>query len=335
MLVEESETMEQEKYTQASEHKSSSIEGILNQDISPIAHDWSSQFTFTTNSGREGTAEIQTQGRVKTTTGLSEDAERIKFTKMRERLNNIGIATSFHLQKQPNQFQRKCYANENRYLLPHPLVILCNSDSVQWWSVQALLGDGKWELLEHYADDTRSTHHYLVEWSGLKKMNRSIDSMCEFSLRVSLQPSQGMIDRMQLLSNSSNRIFTLIFYVKYKLVGGDIVRQKILSEPFELQSNKLFVGAEPQLESLSPWRGYHRESTEVTIKGRDFARKVTAELDGSPVEVLRVASTFVILRIPPMPTLHTTTTMHLRIINHFTKRQVTSRETLQYTFVVS
>jgi len=287
------------------------IVNLLNNDGDVGGHDWSDTFTFKSNKA-ELTPNRTTQLQI-----VEEESR--KLAKYKERLRMCPLSNHFYLQKHPNPFQRKCYANENRYLLPHPLVIVHSStQSLQWWRVTALLGAKDGETLDKQSNGRE--YHYLVDPSGLKKMNRPMDISCEFSLR--------------LLSQSALRRFTLIFYIKYMTETGGVYREKLISEPFELQSNKIFVGAEPQVETVTPWQGSHTSTTEVTIKGSDFSRKVSVHLDGREIPVIRFANTFVVVQIPPQPALQVTTTMQLLLINHFKKQKVPARSTQEFTYIV-
>jgi len=286
------------------------IINLLNGDGDTGRHDWSDTFTFKTSKPPRTNQTIESQ---------TAEEESRKLAKYKERLKTCPLSNNFYLQKHPNPFQRKCYANENRYLLPHPLIIVhSSSQSLQWWRVTALLAAKDGEALDKYS--TGREYHYLVDPSGLKRMNRPMDISCEFSLR--------------LLSQSALRKFTLIFYIKYMTDAGKISREKVVSEPFELQSNKIFVGAEPQVETVTPWQGSHTSTTEVTIKGSDFSRKVSVHLDGKEIPVIRLANTFVVVQVPAQPTLQATTTMQLLLINHFKKQKVAARSTQEFTYIV-
>ncbi len=123
---------------------------------------------------------------------------------------------NFKLLEQPHEKQRKSYKNENRYLLPNPLVITfvrSNAEKVQGTaSVRlahengSILDESKTEILE-----------------GIRTKNLDSDKKCQFSLKI--------------LSTSEGSKFSLCFDIKYS-IGTQYYEETVYSRPFKVTSNK-------------------------------------------------------------------------------------------------
>lgn len=260
----------------------------------------------------------------------------IEILEYREKLRMCPLSEAFFLQKQPNPLQRKCYANENRWVESVDDLQRC-SDVVQVsitasfdhneYSKISTVVDGKslfrsqiyflsnyfqiylqlfgiyydgesdrysWERRRDVGEVSWTKRISLFSWPFRAKENEQASRqllrvlpegddvtwrhICTYDITHEIswrwcQNNTCHIDTRQLLSQSVLRKFTLIFYIKYMLESGVVKREKIISEPFELQSNKIFVGAEPQVETITPWQANCNNYTEVTIKGSDFSRK--------------------------------------------------------------
>jgi len=167
----------------------------------------------------------------------------------------------FYLVEQPEESQRKAYKNENRYLLPNPLVIAQVKSTKFTESFPIENCDVSVRLVHQNGEELESSKQCkMLEGQKVKRMTAStptgVDRRAEFSLKVK--------------ETSGRSKFRLLFTAHFT-VNNIPCEQQILSNPFKVISNKKkAIYGRPKLTDLIPKRGFSNEETEVWIRGNFF-----------------------------------------------------------------
>jgi len=229
----------------------------------------------------------------------------------------------FAMREQPKPKQRKSYKNENRYLLPNPTQVVLT---------EAAKGQGTWvtkamctvKLLDGLGNRlARQTGYYLedVEGSLTKEMDLAHGAF-DFSLKVR--------------QNSGPEKFRLCFSINYGTSDGQSHKEKLISSPFLVQSNKSFFSKDPKVRAIHPSVGINLRPNELWIKGRDFNEKgVCVKIDGVEALVTEIQPNFIVVMTPPRVDLNATRTVSVSVANVFKQKVVASEQELEYTYVVT
>lgn len=130
----------------------------------------------------------------------------------------------FHLLEQPNETQRKSYKNENRCILPNPLIICQRHPSTD----QPMIVGGN--VTVKLVDKDGNAFSNPAKANALE----SIDS----GLTHSLNADHATYFSLKVMHTSDGQPFRLLFTVSYRVKGIGNVEERILTRPFAVYSNK-------------------------------------------------------------------------------------------------
>jgi len=224
----------------------------------------------------------------------------------------IDSSAMFQLMVEPKEIQRKSYMNENRYLLPNPLVVQIKEEHA--------------EYLQNTIPSVSVTLVNLegVELTGLKKAElhgvlaqKMVGTRAQFMLKI--------------LDTAEGTKFRLRFTIDYELNG--IKNQGIiLSRPFMVYSNKRkTVKSHPIITAIKSTQGSFSRETEVWIKGTNFFKNMMVSFGDLPGKVLEVEDGLITVIAPARPDLNTTTTVSVKVFNRYPKSTISSQD--DFTFV--
>jgi len=204
-------------------------------------------------------------------------------------LKNDGIS-SFELVAQPNRKQRKSYQNENRYLLPNPIVVRPLS------GVNGIEGTVTVDLL--YENGVRLPPGSLE--GDLVKSLEGKEKEARFQLKLlvitakRLRLSFNVHYTLRNLEQNSNTFSNLcpIF---------DQRHETLLSQPFEVHSNstrnrKAFAVPQPVVQKIIPTSGI--QGVEVWIKGQYFHNLCEVRFGEVWAQLIEISPNLVICRAP-------------------------------------
>eukprot|EP01117_Protostelium_nocturnum_P009428 TRINITY_DN3364_c0_g1_i2.p1 TRINITY_DN3364_c0_g1~~TRINITY_DN3364_c0_g1_i2.p1 ORF type:complete len:631 (-),score=169.78 TRINITY_DN3364_c0_g1_i2:111-2003(-) len=228
------------------------------------------------------------------------------------------------LKEQPNFLQRKCYANENRYLLPNPMVIALKDGTPKLGGLSVKEGYVTVSLVDNQGRNIHDPNIARLESTTgtlVKKFDPS-DGTASFSLKLHC-------------FNNQNR-FRLMFECEFQLEDGLPQREIILSDPFQVHSNKSIASRCPKVWDILPKEGPSNKGCEVWIKGKDFHLKgVVVTFDGKEAEIIEVTPTLVSVKSPARPDLNDNKTVEVKIWNQFSNKLVHSQEVLSFTYCLT
>lgn len=154
----------------------------------------------------------------------------------------------FSLQHQPDETQRKAYKNENRYLLPNPITIVCENPSIQ---------DGYIEVeLVHQNGEPLTLPENPLEGT----LARSFDgkkNTAEFVLKCRQSSGQSK--------------YKLKFSISF-LLDGKQEKLSMSSDAFRVLSNKKKKG--PNVKAPEPPRVLRINPTTIPVKHQDHESEV-------------------------------------------------------------
>eukprot|EP01105_Mastigella_eilhardi_P011724 TRINITY_DN2693_c0_g1_i1.p1 TRINITY_DN2693_c0_g1~~TRINITY_DN2693_c0_g1_i1.p1 ORF type:complete len:365 (+),score=138.68 TRINITY_DN2693_c0_g1_i1:150-1244(+) len=157
----------------------------------------------------------------------------------------------FKLVQEPNETQRKSYRNENRYILPNPLIITWSGSPHAEVTGMVYVS----LAMENGEDATQEWQEML---DGAHKNKPLEDKRANFALKM--------------LSTSGETKFCLLFRVRYKVAKCDEdCIDTIWSRPFRVESNRKKNCIErPRLWRVKPTFGFSDEEVDVWIWGVKF-----------------------------------------------------------------
>jgi len=225
----------------------------------------------------------------------------------------------FTMRDQPKPKQRKSYKNENRYLLPNPTQVVMTGErsNIITATCSVKLLDGGGNRL------ARQSSHYLENTEG--------------TLSIGLDPNHSTFDfSLKVRQNSGPEKFRLCFVVDYVTSDKERHRERLISSPFLVQSNKSFFSKDPKVTALHPSAGLCTRPTEVWIRGRDFNEKgVCVEVGDSRAEVVEVQPSLIVAIVPALEQLDKDTTVKVHVSNVFKQKTVPSEQECEFTYVVA
>eukprot|EP01117_Protostelium_nocturnum_P015882 TRINITY_DN6194_c0_g1_i1.p1 TRINITY_DN6194_c0_g1~~TRINITY_DN6194_c0_g1_i1.p1 ORF type:complete len:688 (+),score=264.55 TRINITY_DN6194_c0_g1_i1:568-2631(+) len=242
--------------------------------------------------------------------------------------SSIPLATRFKMKRQPHNHQRRCYEDENRYVMPNPLIVMEENETevlpnqkILDGFVTAMLADDDGNLLS----DSLPESERLFSPDGLSHKISSNNTRAAFN--VKLFAPAGRRSR-----------FRIVFLVNYQTADGNSYWEKVISDVIQIQCNKIFAGQDPTASSLMPTRGSPLEETEVWIRGHDFWSKgMKITFDGIDAKVLDISENLVSVIAPRRPDLlhKGDLTVEVSFTNLFTRKQAKSPRTINYTYSVN
>eukprot|EP01116_Phalansterium_solitarium_P018607 TRINITY_DN4997_c0_g1_i2.p1 TRINITY_DN4997_c0_g1~~TRINITY_DN4997_c0_g1_i2.p1 ORF type:complete len:666 (-),score=185.27 TRINITY_DN4997_c0_g1_i2:315-2312(-) len=210
----------------------------------------------------------------------------------------------FILLQQPSAKQRKCYAPENRYLLPHPLTICPNKRFFDPPHPYILSGMVSVRLV--FADNGEAPESrgcVLVSADG--KLSRMLD--------ISLSASFSL----KVVGSPEGHVFQLEFVVVYTTLGHESTpfEERVVSRAFSIYSNRRGTKERPLLDRLKPMVALCNEEAEVWIKGKGFAEKVSVLFDSRAAKIVERLDNLIIVKSPARPDLMAETTVEVQVMN--------------------
>jgi len=216
------------------------------------------------------------------------------------------------LKQQPNFLQRKCYLNENRYLLPNPMII---GDKESMKFTQRIT-EGR--VVVHLCDnnghrimDTSSAQLESTTGSLVKRMD--LNDNTSFSLKLHC-------------SSNMNR-FRLRFDCSYRLSDQNVHKETIMSDIFQVHSNKSLASKSPKVTDLLPKSGINNLVHDVWIRGKDFNLKgVKVSFDEVEAEVVEITPLLLCVRAPARPDINEDRVVTVKVCNQFSNKLVNASE---------
>jgi len=231
----------------------------------------------------------------------------------------------FMLKAEIKPKQRKSYKNENRYLLPNPTQIVLTEEgkndrrgvTVVKATCKVKIYDGNGKKL------SRQVNYYLENTEG--------------GLVVDMEGPALTFDYfLKVRQNSGPDKFSLHFVIRYTTTDGHTHKEKIVSTPFLVQSNKSFFSKDPKLSAIQPPAGLSCRSNEVWIKGRDFNEKgVKVTVDSVEATIVEVQPNLIVLLMPERNDLTQDHRATVSVYNVFKHKRVPSEQELDYVYVVA
>jgi len=229
----------------------------------------------------------------------------------------------FKLREQPHETQRKSYKNENRCILPNPLIITTrdpHSDLarviVGQVSVRLVSGDGK-ELPTGKQESLSSSDglsHPLDEKGS-----------ASFSLKIT--------------DTSEGNTFRLLFVVSYTMDGIGQCEERILSNPFGVFSNRKKnpksrnSSDKPIVLDIKGTHGPTTHETEVWIKGKGFSSKVSVQFGDKSGNILEVAENLITVLAPARPDIAQETKVQVLVFNKVLSELHCCEKKLYFTYL--
>jgi len=141
---------------------------------------------------------------------------------------------------------------------------------------------------------------------------------------------------LKVRQNSGPDKFSLHFVIRYTTTDGHTHKEKIVSTPFLVQSNKSFFSKDPKLSAIQPPAGLSCRSNEVWIKGRDFNEKgVKVTVDSVEATIVEVQPNLIVLLMPERNDLTRDHRATVSVYNVFKHKRVPSEQELDYVYVVA
>ncbi|KAH3761020.1 hypothetical protein Pelo_7181 [Pelomyxa schiedti] len=159
----------------------------------------------------------------------------------------------FRIIQEPYDIQRKSYKNENRYILPNPIIVAWagSTEDTVTGTVEVYLA-------------TETGEEMSPEWQEIldtpaKCKPLDEDKRASFALRM--------------LATSGDLKFRLLFKVKYNLGAGDLT-ERLVSTCYRVESNRKKCPLErPKVWQLDPAEGYASQDVPVCIWGSKLGDK--------------------------------------------------------------
>lgn len=229
----------------------------------------------------------------------------------------------FKLREQPHETQRKSYKNENRCILPNPLMIITrdpHSDIARVIignvTVRLVGGDGK-ELPTGKQESLSSS----------EGLSHTLDekSTASFSLKIT--------------DTSEGSTFRLLFIVSYTMDGIGQCEERILSNPFGVFSNRKKnpkikpSGDRPIVIDIKGASGPTTHETEVWIKGKGFSPRVTVNFGDKAGNIVDVADNLITVLAPPRPDLLQETKVPVLVFNKVITELHCSEKKIYFTYL--
>jgi len=231
----------------------------------------------------------------------------------------------FVLLEQPNVRQRKSYKNENRYLLPNPLVVALRDDLTEK-NFRISDGIASVRLVNADGDDLPSGKTNLLETAdGGLCQNLDSSAAAHFSLKI--------------LETSDGAMFRLLITVQYNLESSPgappvPTEEKILSRPFQVFSNRKKNNKErPVVIDIKPSEAPCNAETEVWIKGKGFGDRVLVLFGDKPGRIIETAENLLTVLAPARFELSTDSTVVVAVSNKYPHDLLTAEKQLNFTYI--
>ncbi|PRP80025.1 RhoGAP domain-containing protein [Planoprotostelium fungivorum] len=205
------------------------------------------------------------------------------------------------LRQQPNLLQRKCYMNENRENVVHQQRIVDGTITV-----------------------------YLCDSNGIK-VNESVAQLeCTTgSLQKKMEISDDTNFSLKLHCASTQNRFRLQYEADYTTEDMVHHQEVILSDIFQVHSNKSLASKCPKITDILPKEGIRTKSHETWIKGKDFNPKgIRVTFDEMEAEILEISPTLLSVRAPARNDLTCDTMVKVQVWNQFANKLVNANDVL-------
>ncbi|PRP82850.1 hypothetical protein PROFUN_04713 [Planoprotostelium fungivorum] len=209
----------------------------------------------------------------------------------------------FRILQQPADKQRKSYKNENRYLLPNPMVI-CPIQTIPPF-VNGIVAVKLIYENQHVPDPPIQQN--LLHGNLIRELDVNEKRAC-FVLKC--------------LGTSDGQRFKLNFKVLYTKVGDQdniLYEEQLDSQPFVVTSNKKKQPInKPIIQDLKPAFGSNDTETEVWIKGSQFTDKagMTVKFGGYEARVIDAEDNLITCLAPSRLDLQHETKVSVEVSNY-------------------
>jgi len=230
----------------------------------------------------------------------------------------------FKLLEEPEDVQRKAYKNENRYVLPNPLVVVQEGephkpikDSVV--SVKLVQSNG--EAIE---EPKQSVLLDGIKKKAMTTQGNEANKRAEFALKI--------------LETSGKNKFRLMFTVTYTM-DNILYEEQILTIPFQVISTKKKNAlSKPKLKGILPRSAPSCEETEVWIRGSGFSDKadnVIVKFGDREAKIIEIEEHLIVCLTPQRPDLSFDSTVPVIVANvHSAKGQLLCEKPLFFRYSV-
>jgi len=231
--------------------------------------------------------------------------------------NSNKVIGRFFLAEQPYKSQRKSYKNENRYLLPHPLIIQAREESPE-------------DRLHKIRDGKVCVSLLDTDGKKLPDLLMSPDGSLTQQLEVATLTA---VFSLKVLDTSDATMFKLLFVVSYNIENGGQVEEKIISQPFEVLSNrKKNIKGKPSVIDMRPSDGLTTEETEVWIKGRGFSDIVVVLFGDKTAKVTETSDNLLTVFAPSRIDMVSNTSVPVTISNKGQQDLLQAEKQLSFTY---
>lgn len=218
-------------------------------------------------------------------------------------------SVNFKLFEHPEEHQRKAYKNENRYILPNPLVIMQVKPEGVDMDCMPVLKDCEVSVRLVYlnGEELENDKQGILEGTKHKPMVGSEnEKKAEFSLKI------------QATSGKSK--FRLCFTATYTCEGIKY-KEIIFSNSFKVISNKKkttgTTTVNPLLIDLIPRSGYATEETELWVRGCYFQDKQTTvvKIGDKQAKIIEIEDNLIVCQVPPRSDIQCETEVVVTVTN--------------------
>eukprot|EP01114_Cavostelium_apophysatum_P019311 TRINITY_DN6187_c0_g3_i1.p1 TRINITY_DN6187_c0_g3~~TRINITY_DN6187_c0_g3_i1.p1 ORF type:complete len:379 (-),score=46.05 TRINITY_DN6187_c0_g3_i1:207-1343(-) len=190
----------------------------------------------------------------------------------------------FRLLQEPFDQQRKSYVNENRHILPKPLIICPVAEDVE-----IAQGNVSVHLVTETMQELDSSKKSILHGAAVQLLDEN--HKASFALKI--------------MDTSEGSRFRLRFTIRYQLKDDPRnYEDVVVSQAFRVTSNKkAILAAECERTcELKPYFGPHNEPTEVWIRGRGFSKfkNIRVFFGTVPAEITDLSEDNLITCISPL-----------------------------------
>jgi hypothetical protein len=220
---------------------------------------------------------------------------------------------NFRLVKQPNELQRKSYANENRYVHPAPITVeYCGAQTPLLGGVVGV------RLAKETCEMTAE-----LQMSLIGERVRPLDETGRAGFQLKLQKTS--------LGNKLRLIFEITYFV-----GKTCYTESVVSRAFRVDSNKpkSLPANDGHILALMPASGASHAETEVWIKGTGFApgKRIVVLFDGRVATVIDMCPNLITVLAPARPDLTETKTVEVVVASQTAKATSAIAGKLVFTY---
>ncbi|KAH3756089.1 hypothetical protein Pelo_12144 [Pelomyxa schiedti] len=234
---------------------------------------------------------------------------------------SIAWGRRFKIAQEPQETQRKSYKNENRYILPNPLVIAWTGQpqsNVEGTVTVSLAGETGEELSQELQD--------ILDGPSKTK---------------TLDDDHKALFPLKMLATSAEARYRLIFRVRYQLdSSGEWFDEELITKSFRVESNrKKNAYDRPKVFKMKPSEGYCGSEVDVWIWGAKFntdKANMRVMFGNEYANIHESGGTILGCTAPPRPGLGHDVTVRVNVANvHPVQGIMWAQDYMAYTYLAS